>query len=487
MTSFLRKAISQARAPRYAAVQFYAALCLLISNLGLSPAFAQTQQTAEPEFTANPALQSLSTGLAELYQEVAPSVVVIQAWPNEGKDETGADRRDLPLAERPNEGSGFIISAQGHVYTNAHVVEGGGRIDIRLFDGREFQANLIGLDPFTDVAVIKILGNAPEETWKPARLGDSDTVKVGQIVGAIGAPYNLEFSFSLGCVSGIGRTSLGLAAYEDYIQTDASINPGNSGGPLFNLDGEVIGMNTLINGLNRGLGFAIPINLTHEVGQNLLTEGRVVRPWLGVQIRSLRDMPRFRRFYPDLQGGVLVTAIEADAPAYRSDLRAEDVIIGVDGVAVQSSADLQREVLRRRVGQTLQLQVHRAGNTVIIPVVAGELSTQGAIVERSTVAPSLGVFGIAAEDITPQLAAALKLSQTHGVMVSDVIPGSIGGLADIRAGDILLSIDGEEVESSSSLEIILGKVNWRKGVVIEVLRGEEKLFTVLRDQGEALR
>ena len=208
-------------------------------------------------------------------------------------------------------------------------------------------------------------------------MADSDAVRVGQLCFAIGIPYNLDYSFSGGYVSAKGRSNLTSTPtkpmYEDYIQTDAFINPGNSGGPLFDIDGRIIGMNTLINGIGRGLAFAIPSNMLHDVGEELIATGKITRPWLGVRILNLADNPVLSEHFGGLTDGVYVDTIEADAPAYKSDLRPYDVIMKVDGLPVNTAPDLQRQILKKKVGQTVQLLVLREGKTITVPVQTGKL------------------------------------------------------------------------------------------------------------------
>ena len=315
-----------------------------------------------------------------MFEIVAPSVVIIEVTKkNDGSENPSLD--DLFFQNQPDdtprrnprntqpmqsEGSGFIVRADGHIFTNHHVLEGAERIDVKLKDGREFQAKLIGTDEKTDVAVIKIDAN----NLPAVQLGDSEAVRVGQFAFAIGAPFKLDYTFTYGVISGKGRSKLiatGGYSISDYLQTDASINPGNSGGPLCDIDGKVIGMNTLINGLNRGLGFAIPINLANEIGQQLIAGQRIIRPWLGIRIETLGDDQSIRELFKGLDKGVVVRTIEADAPAYKSDLRPFDVITQVDGAPVASDTQLQREILKKKIGQNVDLTVWRKGQTLEDP------------------------------------------------------------------------------------------------------------------------
>ena len=332
----------------------------LASALQAAPPLAQPE--SGPTSTVPPAaadagkdvVHQLNSAFTKVFEIVAPTVVIIEVTKKndggensalddlffQGPQDDNAPRRG-PRSTQPiqSEGSGFIVRADGFIYTNYHVLEGADRIDVKLKDGREFQAKIVGTDEKTDIAVIKI-----EATNLPvAQFANSDEVRVGQFAFAIGAPFKLDYTFTYGVISGKGRSKLiatGGYSISDYLQTDASINPGNSGGPLCDIDGKVVGMNTLINGLNRGLGFAIPSNLTNEIGQQLIAGHKIVRPWLGIRIESLGDDPSIRELFKGLDKGVVVRTIEADAPAYKSDLRPFDVITQVDGAAVTTDTQL---------------------------------------------------------------------------------------------------------------------------------------------------
>ncbi|HJX24964.1 MAG TPA: trypsin-like peptidase domain-containing protein, partial [Chthoniobacterales bacterium] len=250
-------------------------------------------------------VHQLNNAFAKVFEIVAPSVVIIEIskksdgaegsafddlffqGPPDENNPHGNLRRPQPVQ---SEGSGFIVRPDGYIFTNFHVVEGADKISVKLKDGREFSAKTVGTDEKTDIAVIKI----DAKDLPVVQLGDSDAVRVGQFAFAIGAPFKLDYTFTYGVVSGKGRNKLiptGGYSISDYIQTDASINPGNSGGPLCDIDGKVIGMNTLINGLNRGLGFAIPSNMAKEIGGELIAGHKIIRPWLGIRIETLGDDP----------------------------------------------------------------------------------------------------------------------------------------------------------------------------------------------------
>ncbi|CAN5667958.1 DegQ family serine endoprotease [soil metagenome] len=443
-------------------------------------------------------VHQLNSAFTRVFEIVAPSVVIIEVTKSgEASDNPTLD--DLFFQNRPDqsprrlprslppaqsEGSGFIVRPDGFIYTNHHVLDGAERIGVKLKDGREFQAKLIGTDEKTDVAVIKI-----EATNLPVvQFADSDAVRVGQFAFAIGAPFKLDYTFTYGIISGKGRSKLlqtGGYSISDYLQTDASINPGNSGGPLCDIDGKVVGMNTLINGLNRGLGFAIPINLAHEIGQQLITGQRIIRPWLGIRIETLGDDQSIRELFKGLEKGVVVRTIEADAPAYKSDLRPFDVITHVDGAQVTTDTQLQREVLKKKIGQNVELTVWRKGQTLKIPVTAGELPSEVAPV--ANVAPpnppapeGTNKFGLQVQELTKEVAARLKLEVEQGVIVTDVADNSLASAQGIEREDVITEVDGRRITSVATFREALQKADPRKGILLYLDRKGTKTFAVLK-------
>ena len=380
-------------------------------TLAWSP-LVQAQLAEKPAPSAGLALaRQLNEAYVSVFERVAPAVVVIDvtkkspeagvnpmdffgdAFGRPGDDEQDgappaprnrqqpAPRRSPRAPQPQSEGSGFVIKADGFILTNAHVVNGADKINVRLKDGRNLPGKLIGADEKTDIAIIKV-----DAAGLPvATLANSDTVRVGEIVFAIGAPYNLDYTFTAGIVSAKGRNRLNVTpdGYEDFIQTDASINPGNSGGPLVNLDGQVIGMNTLINGINRGLGFAIPANMMRDVGGQLMEGGRVVRPYLGIRIESYEDYAKrsdaFK--FDGVKSGVVVVTIEPDTPAANSDLHPADVITQVDGKEVRTADELRKLVLTKKVGSKVDLSVVRKGKAIQVAVTTAELPGERPVVE----------------------------------------------------------------------------------------------------------
>ena len=484
----------------------FLALVLAASSLRGAPPLAQpeTSPTATvPSASAEAGkdvVHQLNSAFTKVFEIVAPSVVILEVTKKndagenptledlffQGPRDENAPRRN-PRNSQPvqSEGSGFIVRADGYIYTNYHVLEGADRIDVKLKDGREFQAKVVGTDEKTDVAVIKI-----EATNLPvAQFADSDTVRVGQFAFAIGAPFKLDYTFTYGVISGKGRSKLlttGGYSISDYLQTDASINPGNSGGPLCDIDGKVVGMNTLINGLNRGLGFAIPSNLANEIGQQLIAGNKIIRPWLGIRIESLGDDPSIRDLFKGLEKGVVVRTIEADAPAYKSDLRPFDVITQVDNSPVNSDTQLQREILKKKVGQNVELTVWRKGQTLKIPVTTGELPNDISRASNELTPPAptkpedSNKFGLQVQDLTKEVATRLKLNVHQGVIVTDVEDNSLAAAQDIQREDVITEVDGKRVTNIASFREALNKADPRKGILLYLDRKGTKTFAVLK-------
>ncbi len=489
-------------------VFLYAVLLALSAPLHAAPPEISAETKPTPSVAPEAAeagkdvVHQLNNAFAKVFDTVAPSVVIIEtSKKTEGSENPTLDdlffnqqppdegQRRNPRDRQPqqSEGSGFIFRADGHILTNHHVVDGADRIDVKLKDGREFQAKIVGSDDKTDVAVLKI-----EATNLPAvQFGDSDKVRIGQFAFAIGTPFKLDYTFTYGVISGKGRSKLlpasltGGYSISDYLQTDASINPGNSGGPLCDIDGKVIGMNTLINGLNRGLGFAVPINLAGEIADQLVTNHRIIRPWLGIRIETLGDDRTIRDHFKGLDTGVVVRTTEADAPAYKSDLRPFDVITQVDGNAVASDSQLQREILRKKVGQPVELTVWRKGQTLKIAVTTGELP--GEVGRVSNVAPSgpqkpedMNKFGLQVQELSKEVAGRLKLTIDKGVIVTDVADNSLASAQGIEREDVITEVDGKPVPNVATFRDALTKADPRKGILLYLDRKGSKTFAVLK-------
>ena len=371
-------------------------------------------------------------------------------------------------------GSGFIIDGDGSILTNNHVVENAEKIVVKLSDGRELEARVVGRDPKTDLAVIKI--NAKEDL-SVATLGDSDTVEVGEWVVAIGNPFGLDNTITAGIVSAKGR-HIGAGPYDNFIQTDASINPGNSGGPLINLRGEVVGINTAIfsrSGTNIGIGFAIPINLAKELVPQLKTKGKVVRGWLGVVIQ--RVTPEIAESLGvDSSRGALVASVAKDGPAERAGVKVGDVIVEFDGKEIRDSNDLPILVARTPVDRKARLRVLRDKKEVVLTVTIGELKEEEIVAS----AKERGELGLTVQRLTPQIAESLGLERVEGLVITAVEPGSAGDEAGLRRGDVILEIDRKPVRSLPDYRKAIEGARKGKGILFLVRRGETTLFLALK-------
>jgi serine protease Do len=447
-------------------------------------------------------VHQLNNAFAKVFETVAPSVVIIEVSKTADSDtstfedlffqgppdENNPRRNQRNVQPVQSEGSGFIVRPDGYILTNFHVVEGADEIEVKLKDGREFRGKVAGTDEKTDIAVVKI----EAKDLPAAQLGDSDAVKVGEFAFAIGAPFKLDYTFTYGVISGKGRSKLLTTSgysISDYLQTDASINPGNSGGPLCDIDGKVIGMNTLINGINRGLGFAIPINMAKEIGGELIAGRKIMRPWLGIRIETLGDDPQLRDLFKGLDRGVVVRSIEADAPANKSDLRPGDVITQVDTAPVTTDSQLQHEILKKKIGQKVELSVWRKGQTLKIPVTTGELPNE--IARTSNEPPrgpqnpdeQNGKFGFQVQEITKEMAERLKLGVQKGVIVTDVADNSLAAQQGIEREDVITEVDGKPVSDVKSFREALNKADPSRGVLLYLDRKGSKTFAVLKASG----
>jgi serine protease Do len=447
-------------------------------------------------------VHQLNNAFAKVFETVAPSVVIIEvSKKNDNEtsafedlffqgppDENNPRRNQRNLQPIQSEGSGFIVRPDGYIFTNFHVVEGADKIEVKLKDAREFSAKVVGSDEKTDIAVIKI----DAKDLPVVQLGDSDAVRVGQFAFAIGAPFKLDYTFTYGVVSGKGRSKLlATSGYSisDYLQTDASINPGNSGGPLCDIDGRVIGMNTLINGINRGLGFAIPSNMAKEIGDELIAGRKIMRPWLGIRIETLGDDPSIRDLFKGIEKGVVVRTIEADAPAYKSDLRPFDVITQVDANSVTTDSQLQHEILKKKIGQKVELTVWRKGQTLKVPVTTGELPNEISRASNEPARPpqnreeEAGKFGLQVQELSKEMAQRFKLGVQRGVIVTDVTENSLAAQQGIEREDVITEVDGKPVIDVKTFRDALNKADPKRGVLLYLDRKGSKTFAVLKADG----
>jgi len=441
-----------------------AALATVLAGALIAASFAAGRATrAEPPpGTAVPAAAAaggaLPPSFAPLVREASPAVVHVKVVSVVKAAADGPFGDDSPFPgfrfpvppsrgelTRQGTGSGFVIRKDGIVLTNNHVVENAKEITVALSDGRELQATVMGRDPKTDLAVLRI---EPKDDLPVAELGDSDALSVGDWVIAIGNPFGLSNTVTAGIVSAKGRTIGG--PYDDFIQTDAPINPGNSGGPLLDEHGRVVGINTAIfsrSGGSIGIGFAIPINLAKQLVPELEEHGHVTRAWLGVTVQTLT---------PGLAGplgveagkGALVAQVAPDGPAAKSGIKAGDVITRYDGKSLDGHASLPTLVAGTPVGSTVPVEVVRDGKTRRLEVTVARLADEAA---RGESGPSQGKWGLALRELSPAEREGRDLGAREGVLVAGVAPGSPAAEADIHPGDVILRVNRKPVGSVDEL------------------------------------
>jgi serine protease Do len=407
--------------------------------------------------------RALSSAFRAAADRALPAVVFISA-----EREAPANAEDVPdifrfffdsppgqqPQPRPSSGSGFIFKQDGHIITNAHVVEGASNLTVRLLDGREFDGRVVATDTDTDVAVIKI---EPGDLRLPtATLGSSDEVRVGDWVLALGSPLGLDFTVTAGIVSAKGRAMTGRSqtALESFIQTDAAVNPGNSGGPLVDLDGRVIGINTLIFGGPTfvGYSFAIPIDLAQRVVRDLLEYGHVRRPRLGVRISPV-DAVDAEAYGLDAVSGAEINTVEPDSPAEEAGLRPGDVVVALNGKEIGDATALTTGLAQLKPGDEAELTIIRNGDRKKVTVELGEFERETASNERGRTPESPHqTLGFSVADLDRDLAQQLGIDRTEGVVITRVRPGSSAQNAGIQEGQVVLTINGKPVRSKGDIE-----------------------------------
>jgi serine protease Do len=377
-------------------------------------------------------------------------------------------------------GSGVIVTSDGYVLTNNHVVEGASDIRVSLVDKREFKASIIGTDPRTDIAVLKV----DAKDLPRAVLGDSSKVRVGNFALAIGDPFGLSETVTAGIISATGRGNLGIEDYEDFIQTDASINPGNSGGALVNVNGEVIGINTAIltgdgGGGNQGVGFAIPIDMARQVMDQILKNGHVVRGYLGAWIQPVT--PEIAKAFGLGEArGALLGDVDPKGPAGVSGLHRGDVVLEIDGQPVTDPAAFRLKIAMTPPGTLVHLKVFSGGKTRDAAVTLGELpAKEEKKGSEAGGAPSAALQGLTVDTLTPEIAHELNLpAQTSGVVVSSIEPGSAAAEAGLRRGDVIQEVNRQRVTSVSEFNRLVGGLG-KQPVLLLVNRGGNTLYVVI--------
>lgn len=361
-------------------------------------------------------------------------------------------------------GSGFIIDTDGYIVTNNHVVENTDEIKVILKDGKEYEAKIIGTDKNTDLALIKI---EPEETLTPLTLGDSDDVKVGQWVVAIGNPFGLGHTVTAGIVSAKGRV-IGSGPYDDFIQTDTSINPGNSGGPLIDLEGRVVGINTAIIQSGQGIGFAIPSNLAKGIVQQLKDKGNVTRGWLGVSIQSVtKDIAEY--YGLDEKKGALVMEVFPGDPADKAGIKAKDIIISIDGKDIDDTRSLTNIVAQIPVDKKVKIKVLRDGKTKTFKVTIAKRDDKSIAQGGSDTVDEGEDLGLTVMEITPEIERRYNIDRKSGLLISDVKPGSPAAKAGLKPGELIDEINRKPIRSVEDFAKALEKVEKGEEVTLAVI------------------
>jgi len=366
----------------------------------------------------------------------------------------GRQMRPMQPFKQSGQGSGFIISKDGYILTNTHVVGDADTITVKLADGRSFEAKRIGADPRTEVAVIKI----EADDLPVLAIGDPEKLEIGEWVVAIGNPFGLKETLTVGVVSAKGRSNIVIADYEDFIQTDAAINPGNSGGPLLNIDGQVVGINTAIfsqSGGYMGIGFAVPIDMAMTVKSQLVKDGKVTRGFIGVMLNPGEvDEAMAKSFGLKQAGGVLLADVSEKGPADEAGLKAGDIVTAVDGAVVKDSVVFRRRIAQTAPGSSVELTVMRDGKALKKTVKVGTFPEDGAGVAAGGAAPAddrLEKLGFAVDVLSPELADRLGYEQSGGMVVTDVRQGSPAAEAGIQPGMRILKVNRAEIKSLQAL------------------------------------
>jgi len=458
-----------------------------------------TGQHAYPPYTITPNVsrQILETGKAfsDIVSAISPTVVNIST--------TKVVRRDTgPFFEDPffdlfnpfhdfrmpkkwkeqSLGSGVIVSPDGYIITNNHVVEKADEIKVTLLDKRSFKGRIVGADPKTDIAVVRIdASSLPTLKW-----GDSEKLQVGEFVLAIGNPYGLSHTVTMGIISAVGRANVGIADYEDFIQTDAAINPGNSGGPLVNIKGELIGINTAIfsrTGGYQGIGFAVPSNMVRLVMDQLVQRGKIIRGWIGVTIQELTP-ELSQKFGLKKSNGALVSDVAKDSPAAKAGIIRGDVILEFNGKEVKDVSSLRNMVAQSKTGSEVSVKILRSGKEYTVKVIIVEMPREIAEVVPSQLpndSEAEALTGLTVMDLTKEIARQLGLYKDEkGVVVVKVEPGSPADEAEIKKGDIIKEIDRKKVDNLGDFNRIASNIKKDETVLLFINRGGKRFYVILK-------
>ncbi|MGB0910612.1 MAG: Do family serine endopeptidase [Nitrospirales bacterium] len=419
-------------------------------------------------------LEDIQNSITGLAQHVTPTVVNIAPIRKARAFSGTPGQKRIPRV--PGTGSGVIIHKDGYIVTNNHVVgEDSIEAEIRMSDKSKVFAKVIGRDKDTDIALLKV--NVGHEL-PSASFGDSSSLRVGQWVLAVGNPLGLDRTVTLGIVSGIGRERLNLSKYENFIQTDAAINPGNSGGPLFNLRGEVIGINTAIIHMAQGIGFSIPSNMVARVVDQLRIHGRVVRGWLGVGIQPMTEKLA-EKFQAREDYGVLVNEVFEGEPAFRAGIQPGDIILSIDGTSISTPNQLSRLVAQVGPGETAEVNIIRDGIRSTISVAMGERQ-ENPIVASLPLQKTEVSLGIDVQVLTAELAEKFGLKEHTGLLVARVERGGLAHAEGLKEGDLIKEINRKGIQSVSQFSKALEQVSPGETMLLRIVRKERAFFVVLK-------
>ncbi len=424
-------------------------------------------------------------------REVGPSVVSIRAErvvegmqlqvQGESIDEEGLRRflKDILRGKKRTavrEASGLVMSREGHILTNHHVIADAFRITVQLFDGTVFEGAIVGTDRKTDLALLHI----EAEGLKVPALGDSDRIEPGEWAIAIGSPYGFQRSVTIGVISAKGRADTKLTPASDLIQTDASINPGNSGGPLVNIKGEVIGINSIIIRPGQGIGFAIPINLVKRVVGDLVAQGRVLRSWVGLGLQEMT--PEMLRYFGLDRPAALVRQVIEKGPCDRAGLKAGDIIVSVEGKEAANTQIVMNEVLEKRIGQDVKMEAIRDGKRFSVTVTTVDEEGMVPVQAPPAAVETRRPFGLQVRTITPGIAQKLDRPELEGVVITGVDIGSLTSADSLMPDDVILSVEGRRIRNEKDYEAALKRVRPEKGALMMIDRRGSTFFVVLREE-----
>jgi len=417
-------------------------------------------------------LMEMENAFVEIAERVKPAVVNISGVTG-SKSEEGSERpRRRP--DRPGSGSGVIIDKKGYIVTNNHVVGGADEVEVRMSDKRRFIGKVIGKDPDTDLAVVKI---ESKEKLPVVKWADSSNARVGQWVIAVGNPFGLDRTVTVGVISGMGRENVQLSRYENFIQTDASINPGNSGGPLFNIRGEVVGINTAIINFAQGIGFSIPSNMARNITDQLINKGKVVRGWLGVGIQAV-TVDLAGKFGVKENEGVLVNEVFEGDPASNAGLKPGDIIIKVDGKTVDTPQTLSRLIAGLGPGHSVNLIVVRDAKEKKLSVELAERKEEPVL--ASLPRKPENMLGLTLQDLTGDLAEQFKLKEEKGALITKVEVGSIAETQGLKEGDLIREVNRKPISGSAEFKDAVSKLEAGESVLLRLIRENRAFYVVLK-------